>query len=70
MHAFGFEPAFEGFAGVGTELDEHFSFEHVDANALGAGGAASLHALGEGFGALTGEAGQGVLGEVARHRNS
>jgi hypothetical protein len=70
VHAFGLEPAFESFAGIGAEFDEHFSFEHVDEDALGAGGAAGLHALGEGFGTLAGEAGESVLGEVAWHGNS
>src|SRR5882762_3999290 len=70
MHAFGFEPAFEGFAGVGAKFDEHFPFEHIDENALGASGAAGLHSLCKGFSTLTGEAGQRVLSKVAWHRNS
>src|SRR6267378_3849026 len=70
MHTFGFEPAFEGFAGIGAEFDKHFSFEHVDENALGASRAAGLHSLCESFSALAGEAGQGVPCEVAWHRNS
>jgi len=70
VHAFGLEPAFEGFAGIGAEFDEHFSLEHVDEDALGAGGAAGLHALSEIFRALAGEASQRVLGEIARHGNS
>src|SRR6267143_6266428 len=52
MHTFSFEPAFEGFAGIGTEFDKHFSFEHVDENALGASCAAGLHSLCESFSAL------------------
>src|SRR6267143_832473 len=70
MHAFSFEPAFEGFAGVGAELDEHFPFKHVEENALGASGAAGLHSLCESFSPLPREAGQRVLGKVAWHRNS
>src|ERR1700682_5873021 len=70
VHAFGFEPAFEGLAGIGAKLDEHFPFEHVDEDALGASRAASLHSLGESFSALTGKARQRVLGEVAWHRSS
>jgi hypothetical protein len=70
VHGFGLEPAFERLAGIGAEFDEHFSFEHVDEDALGAGGAAGLHALGKRFRTLAGEASEGVLGEVAWHRNS
>ena len=70
MHAFGFEPAFESFAGIGAELDKHFPFEHIDENALGASSAAGLHSLCESFSPLAGEAGQRVLGEVAWHGNS
>ena len=70
MHGFGFEPAFESFAGIGAKFDEHFSFEHVDEDTLGASSAASLHALRESFGALAREAGERVLREIARHRGS
>ena len=70
VHAFRLEPSFEGFAGFGVKLDEHFALKHIDENPLGAGGAAGLHALRKGFGALAGEAGKRVLGEVAWHRNS
>src|SRR5712691_7867549 len=70
MHGLGFEPALESFAGIGAKFDEHFSFEHVDENTLGASGAASLHALRENFGALAREAGERVLREIAGHRNS
>jgi hypothetical protein len=70
VHAFRFEPGFQSFAGFGTELGKHFSFDHVDEDAFGASWAAALHALGEGFRALASEAGEGVLREVARHWNS
>ena len=70
VHAFGFEPAFEGFSRIGAKLDEHFSFKHVDENVLGASGAAGLHSLRESFSALAREAGQRVLCKVAWHRNS
>jgi hypothetical protein len=70
MHAFGFEPPFEGFAGVGAKFDEHFSFEHVDEDALGASRGAGLHALRESFSALAREASECVLREVPWHRNS
>jgi hypothetical protein len=70
MHAFGLEPTFEDFAGIGAELDEHFAFEHVDEDALGASGTTGLHALGKSFSTLAGEAGESVLGKVAWHGNS
>jgi hypothetical protein len=70
MHAFGLEPAFQGFAGIGAKLDEHFAFEHVDEDTFGAGGAPGMHALGKSFSALAGEAGERVLGKVAWHQNS
>ena len=54
----------------GTELGEHFSFDHVDEDAFGASWASALHALGERFRALAGEASEGVLREVAWHGNS
>src|SRR5882672_4782012 len=65
MQAFGFEPGSKGFARVSAELDVHFSYKHVDENALGASRAAGLHSLCEGFTTLTGEAGQRVLSKVA-----
>src|SRR5258708_38383097 len=70
MHAFGFQPGFQIFAGIGAELDEHFSFEHVDEDAFGMSEPSSLHALGESFGSLAREASERVLREVAWHRNS
>ncbi len=70
MHAFGVEPALDGLSRVGPELDEHFSFEHVDEDALGANGATGLHSPCESFSTLAGEAGQRVLRWVAWHRNS
>jgi len=70
VHAFGFEPGFQIFTCVRAEFDKHFSFEHVDQDALRAGEAAGLHALRESFGSLASEASECVLGEVAWHRNS
>ena len=70
VHAFGFKPGFQIFTGIGAKLDEHFSLEHVDEDMLGAREPAGLHALRERFGSLASEAGEGVLGEVAWHRNS
>src|SRR2546429_9725291 len=70
VHAFGLEPGFQIFAGIGAELDKHFPFEHVDEDALGAGEPAGLHALRESLSSPAREASEGVLGEVAWHRNS
>jgi hypothetical protein len=70
VHAFAFEPGFQILAGIGAELDEHFSLEHVDEDALGAREPAGLHALRESFGSLASEASEGVLGEVAWHGSS
>ena len=70
VHAFGFKPGFQIFTGIGAKLDEHFPFEHVDEDALGAREPASLHALRESLGSLASEASECVLGEVAWHRNS
>jgi len=70
VHAFGFEPGFQIFAGIGAKLDEHFSLEHVDEDALGVGEPAGLHALRESLGSLASKASEGVLGEVAWHRGS
>lgn len=70
VHALGFEPGFEGFAGIGAKFGEHLPFDHVDEDALGARGAAALHALRESFRALAGEASESVLREVARHEDS
>ena len=49
VHAFDFEPAFQRIAGLGTKLHEHFPFQHVHEHALGAGRAATLHALSKSF---------------------
>jgi transposase len=70
VHAFGFEPSLERFAGIRTKLGKHLSFDHVHENTLGAGGAAALHALGKRLGALAREASERVLREVAWHENS
>jgi hypothetical protein len=70
MHAFGLEPGFQVFTGIRTELDEHFSFEHIDEHTLRAREPAGLHALGESFGSLACEASERVLREIAWHRNS
>src|SRR5712664_2636625 len=70
VHAFCLEPGFQLFAGIRTELDEHFSLEHIDEDTLRAREPASLHALGKSFGSLAGEASERVLGEIAWHRNS
>jgi hypothetical protein len=45
MHAFGFEPGFQIFARIGSEFDEHFSFEHVDEHAFRVSKPSGLHAL-------------------------
>jgi len=70
MYAFGFEPGFQILAGIRAELDEHFSFEHVDEDTLRACESAGLHALGKSFGSLARKASKRVLGEVAWHWNS
>jgi hypothetical protein len=70
MHAFGLEPGFQIFAGIRAELDEHFSFEHIDEDTFRAREAAGLHALGKSFGSLASEAGESVLSKIAWHRNS
>jgi hypothetical protein len=70
MHAFRLEPGFQIFAGIRAELDEHFSFEHVDEDTLRARESTGSHALGEGFSSLACEASERVLGEIAWHRNS
>jgi len=70
VHAFGLEPRFEGLARIGSELGEHFSFDHVDQYPLGPGGPSTLHALRESLRALACQASECVLREVAWHENS
>src|ERR1700674_3597145 len=70
MHTFGCEPGFQILAGIGTEFDEHFSFEHVHEDALRMRDPSGLHAPGKSFGALAREACECVPGEVAWHGNS
>src|SRR5258708_4143682 len=70
MHAFGFQPRFQVFSGIGTEFDEHFSFEHVDEDALRTSESAGLHALRKCFSPLPREAGKRVLCEIAWHKCS
>src|SRR6267378_3345040 len=70
MHAFGFQPRFQVFAGIGAEFNKHFSFEHVDKHALRTSEPAGLHALRKSFSSLAREAGKRVLCEIAWHKCS
>src|SRR5271169_4456113 len=70
MHAFGFEPSFECFAGIRAELGEHLSFDHIYEDAFSTGRAAALHALGKRLRALAREASERVLREIAWHESS
>lgn len=67
MEFFGLEPSFERFAGVGFEFDEHLAAMHSHEDAEGFYRSGSVETDGEFFGALTREAGHGVLREIARH---
>src|SRR5271154_7208213 len=70
VHTLTLQPGFERLARFRAKFGEHFAFEHVYEDAFGAGGTALLHALGEIFGALARQAGQGVLREIAWHGRS
>jgi hypothetical protein len=67
MHAFGFQPRFQVFAGTGAEFHEHFSFQHIHQNAFRMSEPAGLHALRQCFGSLPCEASECVLRKVAWH---